>query len=416
MSPRRRPRARGGGARDEATTATTGATGAAAELPPRTYATGGLACVLPSVAASLGVSPVAGHGADGEGGVTILPLAPARRAVVVLVDGLGARLLARRGGHAPFLRSLLATGHTLTSGFPSTTATSMGTFGTGLPPGAHGLVGYEVLDPARGATFNELSWEGGPDPRAWQPAPTVFETAAAAGVEVTMVGPGYFDGSGLTTAALRGARFRGARSLDERVDATLAALREADRGRPARALVYLYWGEVDKVGHVHGCESWQWGDELESTDRALARLAQLLPPDTALYVTADHGMVDVPHSARLDVAREPDLAAGVRIVGGEPRAVQLYCEPGAAPDVAAAWRARLGDDATVYLREEVEAAGLFGPVSAQVRPRIGDVVVAMRGLVAVQDSRVHRQELRSLLGLHGSLTPDELEIPLLAYR
>ncbi|MDO5710383.1 MAG: alkaline phosphatase family protein, partial [Micrococcales bacterium] len=87
-------------------------------------------------------------------------------------------------GHAPFLRRLAAQGHRLTCGFPSTTATSMGTFGTGLPPGAHGLVGYEVLDPPRDLTFNELSWENGPDPRLWQPATTVFERAVAAGVSV----------------------------------------------------------------------------------------------------------------------------------------------------------------------------------------------------------------------------------------
>ena len=55
--------------------------------------------VLPAVATSLGV-PGLTKGGD-------RPLRPARRAVVVLVDGLGAALLARRGGHAPFLRRLL---------------------------------------------------------------------------------------------------------------------------------------------------------------------------------------------------------------------------------------------------------------------------------------------------------------------
>nr|WP_306302368.1 nucleotide pyrophosphatase/phosphodiesterase family protein [Kineosphaera limosa] len=346
-----------------------------------------------------------------------MPLEPSRSAVVVLVDGLGAQLLARRGGHAPFLRSLLTSSRTLTSGFPSTTATSMGTFGTGLPPGAHGLVGYEVLDPGSGRVFNELSWKDGPDPRAWQPAPTVFERAEVAGVAVTMIGPGYFDGSGLTTAALRGARFRAGRQLAERVDQTLAALQATERAdQPSRALVYLYWGELDKVGHVHGCDSWQWGDELESLDRELAGLARRLPRETSLYVTADHGMVDVPFEHRLDVAHEPDLDAGVRLVGGEPRAVQLYCETGAVADVLAAWRARLGDDAWVVPREEAESTGWFGAVSPTVRPRIGDVIAAMRGSVAVVDSRIHRPEVLSLLGVHGSLTADEVQIPLLMHR
>lgn len=371
------------------------------------YGTDSLASVLPSVAVSLGVPDDAGR--------AHMDLPVRRRAVVALIDGLGARLLARRGGHAPFLRSLLPTVRVLTSGFPSTTATSMGTFGTGLPPGAHGLVGYEVLDPASGRTFNELSWQDGPDPRAWQPARTVFERAAAAGVDVTMIGPGYFDGSGLTTAALRGARFRAGADLATRVDQTLAALRAGGRAPTAGHLLYLYWGDVDKIGHVHGCDSWQWGDELEATDRELARLAAQLPSDTALYVTADHGMVDVPFEHRLDLAQDDELARGVHLVGGEPRAPQLYCAPGAAGDVADTWRERLGPHAWVLSREEAVTLGWFGAVSDAVRPRIGDVVVAMRGLQAVIDSRIHRPELLALYGLHGSLTPDEVEIPLLAH-
>ncbi|EKA62068.1 type I phosphodiesterase/nucleotide pyrophosphatase [Janibacter hoylei PVAS-1] len=357
--------------------------------------------VLPAVATSLGV-PGLTKGGD-------RPLRPARRAVVVLVDGLGAQLLARRGGHAPFLRQLLQdadAARTIDCGFPSTTATSMGTFGTGTLAGAHGLVGYEAYDPDTDSVFNELSWEDGPAPRRWQPAPTVFEAAVEAGVGVTRIGPGFFDGSGLTEAALRGGSFVAASSLAQRVDATLRAVRAQPRG-----LVYLYWGDIDKVGHVHGCDSHEWVAELESVDAELARLASSLPRDTALHITADHGMVDVPLEARPDIATDAHLDAGVRHVSGEPRCVQLHVRPGARDDVVDTWRARLGEDALVVTTEEAIEAGWFGTVSASVRPRIGDVIAAMTGPVAVVDSRRHRPELRSLLGVHGSITPDEVAVP-----
>jgi len=360
----------------------------------------GLADVLPSVATSLGV--------PGLDRAPAFPLAPAARAVVVLLDGLGDELLRRRGGHAPFLRSLLPTAYGVACGFPSTTATSMGSFGTGLRPGAHGLLGYEVLVPGEDRLLNELSWEDGPPPEQWQPEETVFQRAAADGVAVTRVGPGFFDGSGLTRAALRGGRFVAAGSLADRVDATLAAL----RGGP-RALVYLYWGDLDKVGHVHGCESWEWGTELETVDRELARLARALPGDTSLTVTADHGMVDAPHELRLDVAHEGALAEGVRHVGGEARALQLYCEPGRAEAVHARWTERLGERAWVRRREEVLADGWFGAVAERNLPRIGEVVVAMRGVYAVVDSRRARPELLALRGLHGSVTDDEIRVPVI---
>ncbi len=361
-----------------------------------------LSDVLPSVAAALG-TPVRGPG--------LLPMPAARSGVVVLVDGLGDRLLERRGGHAPFLRSVRAgsgTAAAVDCGFPSTTATSMGTFGTARPPGSHGLVGTEVLDPALDAVFSELAWDPRVDPRRWQPGSTVFEDATVAGLPVVMVGPPWFDGSGLTVAALRGARFVAAGDPDDRVDAVLAAL-----AAHPRVLVYLYWGEVDKVGHVHGCESWQWGQEVERVDGELARLVRSVPADVLVTVTADHGMVDVPHADRVDLADEPPLRRGVRHVGGEPRAVQLYCDPGAADAVAGVWRERFGPAAEVVTRADAVGRGWFGPVEDHVLPRIGDLIVVALDRTAVVDSASDRPELLRLVGQHGARTPEETLVPVL---
>jgi hypothetical protein len=371
---------------------------ASAPAPALDWAGPTLASVLPSVAASLGVPAYAGR--------DVLGLPDAARSVVVLVDGLGHDLLRQRSGHAPFLRSRFDAMQRVPCGFPTTTATSMGSFGTGLPPGSHGLVGMQVLDPDTDRVLNELSWENGPDPRAWQPNRTVFEEAASAGLAVTMVGPHYFDGSGLTTAALRGGAFRAAHALEARVDAAVSAVRAAPR-----SLVYLYWGEVDKVGHVHGCQSWQWGDEVEAVDAALRRLAGSVPADTSVVVTADHGMVDVPFDARVDLVDEPALMAGVRHLGGEPRNLQLYTQAGALADVAAAWGERFSGRARVLTREQAVDEGWFGAVSARVAPRIGDLLVVTGDGVAVVHSGLMRPEVVRLLGLHGSTSDAELAVP-----
>lgn len=368
---------------------------------PPAYASGTLASVLPAVSRSIGSRRYAA--------VPDLGLPPARRAVVLLVDGMGSEQLLRRGGHAPFLRGQLASAVGLDCGFPSTTATSMGSFGTGTPPGAHGLVGYEVLVPGEERIFNELSWERGPDPRTWQPQRTVFEELTDEGVTATLVGPAFFKGSGLTTAALRGSKFRSGYTLAHRVDAAVAAVRESPR-----SLVYVYWGDLDKVGHVNGVASWQWGDELESVDRAVAELVARVPADTAVHVTADHGMVDVPLSRRVDLAHERELLAGVRLVGGEPRATQLYCATGAVAEVVERWRARLGDSAWVATRAELVDSGWFGPVRREVLARIGDVVVPMLGDGAVVDSERMRAEALRLIGLHGSMTTAERAVPLVS--
>lgn len=386
------------------------------------YDGGGLAGVLPAVARALGavLPPLDSSTGPDQAQPTTAPgqrrlepilLPSTRRAVVVLVDGLGMRLLEQRRGHAPFLRTRLPDAWTLTCGFPTTTATSMGCFGTGTATGWHGLAGYEVLDPATDRLLNELSWQDGPDPRQWQPTPTVFERLSEAGVAVARVGRALFAESGLTNAALRGGRYVAAQTLAEGVDASVDLLRG-----PHPQLVYLYWGELDSTGHGQGCGSWQWGEQLASVDAELARLAVAAPKGTDVYLTADHGMVDVPFEARLDLATEPELVAGVRHAGGEARCRYLYCEPGMAPQVAETWRQRLSADAVVLTRQEAIASGWFGPVRPGVEARIGDVVVAMVGESAVVDSRRESPRLLSLLGVHGSVTEDEMLVPLLPIR
>jgi len=361
--------------------------------------------VLPAVAGvlaePLGVDPGPGAAQARE----LLGLPTATRVCVVLVDGLGQTNLSERAGHAPFLRRRLGEREPLTSTFPSTTATALSTFGTGVPPGSTAMLGYTVRDPQTGSLGNLVSWTGLPEPRRWQPVPTVFERLVAAGVAVTSVGPARFAGSGLTEAALRGPAYRTADRLAQRVDAAVDVLR-------APGVAYLYWGDIDKAGHHHGWGSWQWGDEVETLDRELARLAASLPPDTVLVVTADHGMVDVDRSQRWDVATDERLGAGVALVAGEPRALHLHLHPEAVADrVAAIWRDVLGDAALVTTREAAVADGWFGAVDDRVNPVIGDVVVAMAGRATVVDSRTQTPASLELVGVHGSLTPHEMLVP-----
>ncbi len=368
-----------------------------------------LADVLPAVIASLGVPPSAEHCPWRD---PAIKLPAAGKAVVALVDGLGASQLRRRSGHAPFLRTLNPASPELRSAFPSTTATSLASFGTGLAPGQHGLIGTLARAPEAERLFSHLSWDGGPDPLAYQPFPTLLERASVAGVAVGTVSRRAFAGSALTKAALRGGQFAAAGTAQERVEATLAALSDAD-GQATSRLVYLYFDEVDKAGHQYGPDSFEWGEAVEGVDRTLSDLAAQLPSGTSLTVTADHGMMEAPLHLRYDLAERPELREGVTLLGGEPRAGQVFCEPGAVVDVQQRWEAVLGEKVVLYNREQAIEAGLFGPVRDEVLPRIADLVTAMTGNHTVLDSRGVRPAFLALIGHHGSLTDDETLIPFL---
>jgi len=215
------------------------------------YGGGALADVLPSVAGALSV----------PGETNLLDLPPASRYAVLLLDGLGWNLLKRYGEAAPYLSSLIPAGRSLTAGVPSTTAVSLTSLGTGLPPGAHGIVGYTSIVPETGALLNALAWDAPVDPRRWQPHGTVFDRAAAAGVATRNVSKARFDSSGLTAAAFRGSAHRGADTVEDRLDATRFASREGKS-----SLVYVYDSQLDYIGHQQGCDSWQWQKELTAAD------------------------------------------------------------------------------------------------------------------------------------------------------
>lgn len=389
------------------------------------YGTDSLAAVLPGAAGALGVELTTSTGLTAAECAAALGLPGAERVVVVLCDGLGLVNVAERAGHAPFLRRRLPETRALRTTFPSTTAAAVSTFGTGTAPGRTGMLGYTQRNPVTGGLANMVSWTEQSDPyrisrpggqqlagilpvpaHELQREPTVFESLTAAGVRVTSVGPSRFAGSGMTLAALRGSQYTTAESLEERVDGVVRALRTP-------GLAYLYWGDVDKVGHHHGWQSWQWGDALEAFDREVSRLVRSVPRGTLVLVTADHGQVQVDLEDRFDVARTPALAEGVALVGGEPRALHLYTEgdPGAVVD---RWRDVLGERAIVALRSDAVAGGWLGPVAEHVLPWVGDVLVAPRGRLTIVDSRTQTPPSLTLQGVHGSFTPEEMTIPLMA--
>jgi Type I phosphodiesterase / nucleotide pyrophosphatase len=383
-----------------------------AAVHPR-YGEASLADVLPAVLTALGVP-----GSADPLGLATGPLAGVTRVAVLLVDGLGHHLLPLAGPYAPTLAELAAqrlpgaTARAITAGFPSTTPTSLVSLGTGAAAGEHGVLGFTLNVPGTDRVLNHIDWWGDPDPYRWQPVPTQFERAAAAGVATTVISRAEFDGSGLSLAAYRGGAYRGARDPDALAAGILAALTEEDRP----TLVYGYHPDLDRVGHVSGVDSPAWRAAVAEVDRLLTRLIDGRPAGSALVVTADHGQLDVPAECRFDLDADPRLRAGVRLVAGEPRVRYLHVRPGAQADVIATWRSVLGRAAWVVPRAEAVAAGWFGPVPEAHLDRVGDVVVACHDRYAVFASRSEPARLSELVAFHGSATPVEMMIPLLVVR
>ena len=344
----------------------------------------------------------------------LAPLASALeegRDLVVLLDGVGADLLAEHRALTPTLRRLEGSVERTRTVTPSTTASAMVSLHTGLAPLEHGVLGYLGFDPVGRRAVNQLTGAPGLDPHAWMPLTTPVEAGTRRAVQVA---PAKHARSHLSGVAYRGWEFL-AQGRGDRVEAVRTALH---RGGPD-ALVHLHVDDVDHAGHVHGIDSEPWRTALAEVDALIGTLLRRVPRGTRVHLTADHGMVDTSAAHTVDLAEEPAILSLVEEVTGEARALALHAVPGdgAAEELAERMRVLMGERALVLTREQVLASGLLGPAATaipeHVRGRIADVLVLARGRWGVDDFSRRPETARSMIGVHGSLTSGEAVVPLL---
>lgn len=326
----------------------------------------------------------------------------AETVVLLVLDGLGWN--ATREHRAVLPVSAALEGGPITTVLPSTTTTALTSITTGLPPAAHGLLGYTMRTGPD--VLNLLRWTlvtGGapPDPARLQPQPAFL------GRPVPTVTRSEFLERGFSKAHLRGARLFGWRAVSTLIE---VCRRKAEAREP---FVYAYYDGVDIVAHARGLGDPNYVRELSFADRLVGELLDALPEHATLLVTADHGQVDLDRARWLSLDA---VAHTIQAYAGDGRFRSLYARAGAAEDLRAGVEELYGARAWVFSRERLLDEGWLGPErpSATVAARVGDVVIAARDAVAFADPG-NTVELGLRSG-HGSMTPDEMLVPLLAAR
>jgi len=328
----------------------------------------------------------------------------ARQVVLLVVDGLGwhqlqSRIAADRN-LAPTLASM--DGGPITTIAPTTTVTALTSIATGATPGEHGLVGYRI--DFAGHVVQMLRWADARGdarkrlaPRDAQPCPPFL------GGSVPVLSKAEFDGTAFTESHLRDQRMFSWRALSSMVVDVRALLKSGEK------FVYCYYDCIDKIAHERGFGEY-YDSELRTTDRLVAELASVLPSDAVLLVTADHGQVMVGDNTTM---LHPEVTRLLTHQSGEGRFRWLHMKGERIDDVVAAARAHHGHHAWVMTRDEMIDGGFFGPrVSDVVRRRFGEVAVMASTDVSFDDPA--DKTYFELQCRHGSLTSDEIDVPLLA--
>ena len=319
--------------------------------------------------------------------------------VLVVLDSLGWHMLEERPDIAPILTSL--SGGAATTVAPSTTAAALTSISTGLPPGEHGIVGYRF--PVGGAVMNALRWTTVTGDHRGVVSPSGVQTAPAmAGGPWTVVSGRQFVQSGFTEAHLGDVPYVGYEHPSSIV-AEVRGLLDAGEQR-----VYAYYDGLDHVAHIYGVSGRHIDLELAFCDWLVGQLIDTVPTGTAVVVTADHGQIDAPTLRPI----HPSVLSLTTQLSGEPRFRWLHARAGATNDLVDAAKAAHGDEAWVRSADELIDSGWFGPrVSSAARDRLGDVALLAHAPVGFDDPAERHAD--RLVGRHGSVTADEMMVPVL---
>lgn len=325
----------------------------------------------------------------------------AESVVLLVLDGLGWQAVEAHRSLLPDLSRL--DGGPITTVAPSTTASALTSIATGLAPSQHGLVGFRMR--VDHSVLNILRWQTTGNRRAPDPFDMQRHTAFL-GRPVPVVTKSEFRDSGFTDAQLRGGRFIGWHAVSTLVELCRRLVHAGER------FVYAYYPNVDTVAHEFGLHDSFYVAELRAVDRLVGDFLAALPASAALLVVSDHGQVHIDPGGWVELA---DLSSMIEMCAGDARFRYVYAKPGAAADLLAAARESVGHQAWVLSREELFAEGWIGPApQGPIGRRVGDVVLAAREPVAFVDPAMPIE--MQLVGMHGSLTPDEMYVPLLAGR
>ena len=327
-------------------------------------------------------------------------VADASAVVVLVLDGLGWQQLEERANIAPVLNSLA--GGPISTVAPTTTATALSSIATGLTPAEHGILGYRML--MRGAVTNMLRWATDEGVRRHDVSPREFQPARAfCGQRVPYVTSQELIGSSFSDAHLFGGVAHGYRALSS------LPVVVSELVRSGATFVHAYYAGVDKIAHERGFGEF-YDAELACADRMVDDVLNRLPRDAVVLVTADHGQVEV--GDRL-LYPSDNLLRLIELQSGEGRMRWMHARPGAEAELFEAACEEFGGVAWVRRRSEAIAEGWFGPhFPAPMNGRLGDVVIAPFAPVSLFEEADSGPF--NLICRHGSLTEDEVLVPLIA--
>ena len=318
-----------------------------------------------------------------------------KNVVVLLLDGMGASILERHLAEDGAFRSHLA--GTYKSVFLSTTVAATTSAISGLQPCEHCWLGWECYYPQidKNVTVFANTVQGTKDPAATFHVAHTLTPYESVDEKINKAG---------------GMAYRVAPFFPPYPDRIEWGCEEVKRlcDEPGKKYIYSYWNHPDGLLHRHGCSSETVREALINIEQTVEQLAKSLE-DTLLVVTADHGHADTEYAVLQDYPKICDCL--VRLPSLEPRVLNFFVKEGRKEEFKEEFNKEFKDKFDLITPEEAIERKLFGTGKHNVlfRPMLGDYLA-----IATGDLSIYFNAER-WLSMHGSLTEDEMTIPLIVF-
>lgn len=336
-----------------------------------------------------------------------------KNVVIMVIDGLGYEYLMKRKDS--FLAKNMK--QKITSVFPSTTASAITTFLTGLAPKEHAVTGWYMFLKEVGLiclplrftsklTGEHLDKYGVDASDVFNVGPFRLKDKRVIVLHKAFLASEYNSmmnkGSLLTYLSL---------------DGFFRQMRKAISLR-GRKLVYAYWGDLDSIIHRKGNNSKEAENHFREIDKGVAELAKKLEgTGTTLIVTSDHGLIDIHPQKRVLLSKHPKLDECLSMpLSGETRVRYCYVHPDRAKDFENYVKKNLSKVCWMYKSKDLVKKGWFGLFEAnpKLMDRIGDYVLVMKDNHGFKDDLTVKK--KSKLATHCGVTKEEMFVPLIVIK
>jgi hypothetical protein len=195
-----------------------------------------------------------------------------------------------------------------------------------------------------------------------------------------------------------------------------STLADIVRSGSERKFIHAYTYELDAAAHTFGSASPELQQAFRQIDAAFARfLNEIAGSDTLVIAVADHGFIDSPKSACIELADHPQLAETLMLpLCGERRVAYCYVQPGQDRAFEHYAQTRLDRCADLYRSSDLIAQGWFGlgPANPRLAERIGHYTLVMKDDYTVKDWLIGESRYLTV-GVHGGVSAAEMYVPLI---